>query len=135
MKTYYEKRGRRYYPVSYHDSDALDALPVGHYLISVTHGCMSRRPVEPATAGVLGAAHAARYAMIDAMRARATVVIDARRYEDPDRAKRAWAAWCDVMGDDVPLMCEGVSMSDVVQAGIDVLTDAARSDRNGEVER
>ncbi len=124
MKTYYEKRGRRYYPVSYYDGDVVDALPPGHYLISVTPGRMTRRSVEPATAEALAAVHAMREPMMAVMREAQRRVVDAHQYDDPERAKRAWEAWCAVMGDDVPLVCEGVSLSDVVQAGIDALTDS-----------
>ena len=128
IRTYYEKRGRRYYPVSYYDGDVVDALPVGHYLITVTPGGMSRRSVEPAHAEVIAAAHAARTAMVDVMQAKQRPPVESQRYADPERAKRAWAAWCDVMGGDVPLVCEGVSITDVVQAGIDAMVEAATDD-------
>lgn len=49
--TYYEKRGRRYYPVA--EDITLNAYPEGDYLISVKPGCTSsRRTIQPDHAAI-----------------------------------------------------------------------------------
>ena len=54
MTTYYEKRGRRYYPVAEHMTR--DALPEGHYLVTVKPGVTSwTRDITPDTAALKAA--------------------------------------------------------------------------------
>lgn len=55
-RTFYEKRGRRYYPVHDYDPALLDSLPRGHHLISVEPGVKSVRfSINPDHAGLLAA--------------------------------------------------------------------------------
>lgn len=62
---YYVKRGRRYVPVSYYDSNLLDGLPAGYHLISVKPGSVSRRHnVTPALAPLIAASITAEDAVI-----------------------------------------------------------------------
>lgn len=42
-KIFYEKRGKRYYPVKEYDSDLMDAMPKGFHLLSVYPGGKSMR--------------------------------------------------------------------------------------------
>ena len=65
----------------------------------------------------------AEEAMVEAMRKRQEVTgVGVRHVPESERAKyqRAWDAWKAIVGD-VPLYFEGVSMHDVVTAGLDVL--------------
>ena len=63
-KVYYEKRGRRYYPVSEYDSGLLDALPRGSHLIQVYPGGKSTRyQVEPNYAAMIAAGRVAEDAV------------------------------------------------------------------------
>lgn len=63
-KVFYEKRGRRYYPVSEYDNELMDALPKGDHLISVYPGGKSTRyRVEPNYAAVIAATRVAEDAI------------------------------------------------------------------------
>lgn len=121
-RTLYEKRGRRYYPVS--ERETFDGIPEGWWLVRVQPGLRSsRRIVAPDTVGLEAAMFLAEEAMVEAMRKRQEVTgVSVRHVPENERAKyqRAWEAWKAIVGD-VPLYFEGVSMHDVVAAGLDVL--------------
>jgi len=126
MTTLFEKRGNRYHPVR--DTAACDGLGLGSHVVTVMKtedGCTLtsyRGPIIPAFASVLAAIPFAREAMLSAM-------VAANRIERPTnrtmtaKQKRAWAAYKVVMAEDaeVPMCFEGVSMHDVVDAGIKAL--------------
>jgi hypothetical protein len=125
MTTLYEKRNGRYHPVR--DTAACDGLGLGSHVVTVmkTDGCTLtsyRGPIIPAFASVLAAVPFAREAMLSAMNAANRVDRPARRPMSA-KQKRAWAAYQVVMAEDkdVPLCFEGVSMHDVVDAGIKAL--------------
>ena len=118
----YEKRGRRYFPVA--ERDAFDGVPKGWWLVHVVPGGMSaRRVVDPAFAETEAAMRSAEEAMTEAMRARQEPQMDWRRVpvRSEARYKRAWEAWRREVGDDIGIFFEGVSMRDVVQAGLEAL--------------
>jgi alpha-D-ribose 1-methylphosphonate 5-triphosphate diphosphatase len=55
-KIYYEKRGRRYYPVMEHDYELMDAMPRGNHLIMCYPGGRSTRyNIDPALAPMIAA--------------------------------------------------------------------------------
>ena len=55
-KIYYEKKGRRYVPVSEYDSDYLDSFPKGNHLVMVHPGGQSRRfNIDPNYAAMIAA--------------------------------------------------------------------------------
>lgn len=129
MPTLYEKRGRRYYPVA--EQQVFDSIPGGHWLVSVYPGVRTqRRILEPSIAEAEAAIEQAAEAMVAAMNEANRPTFDLRRTvaggyravtpEETERYKRAYKAWSDIVGDQ-PLCFNGVSMYDVVQAGIDVL--------------
>lgn len=67
-KVYYEKRGRRYYPVSEYDNDLLDSFPKGSHLVIVYPGGSSRRfNVEPNHAAMIAAGRVAEDAISSAI--------------------------------------------------------------------
>lgn len=128
MTTLYAKNGRRYRPVA--ESDAFDALTEGWWLVRVAPGSKSmRKLVEPAHAELEAAMRGARDAMVEAMREKQTPTgPDVRHVPEHQRAKyqRAWDAWVAIVGD-VPLYFEGVSMHDVVNAGLDAVRRAVET--------
>lgn len=64
----YEKRGRRYYPVSEYDPKVTDAFPDGFTMVHVKPGCSSYRyGVSPAVPELLAAARLLEDAMLEAM--------------------------------------------------------------------
>lgn len=68
MTTLYEKRGRRYYPVS--EVVRIDALPEGSYLVTVRPGLKTVLcDIEPDHASLIAAAEEAKEAMCKAIQA------------------------------------------------------------------
>jgi hypothetical protein len=68
-KVYYEKRGRRYYPVSEYDSNLMDSMPKGSHLICVYPGGQSTRyNVEPNYAAMIAAGRVAQDAIAEVVR-------------------------------------------------------------------
>ena len=69
MKTLYEKRGRRYYPVAEYSPEVMDSMPDGYHLVRVKPGeSFTRYSVDPNTAPVLAAITEHHDALLDAMR-------------------------------------------------------------------
>lgn len=67
-KIYYEKKGRRYVPVSEYDSEYLDSFPKGDHLVSVYPGGSSRRfRIDPAYAPMIAAGRVAEDAISNAV--------------------------------------------------------------------
>lgn len=128
MTTYYEKRGRRYRPVL--ESDVYAAFPKGHYLVSIQPGQKSiTRTVEPDHAAVEHAMRHAAVAMTEAMRKMCECLPPKRTPLTP-RQKRGWEAWKREVGDDAMFYFEGVSMQDVVDAGIAALRTKMKEQAN-----
>lgn len=122
MTTYYVKNGRRYRAVA--ESDAFGAIPEGWWLVHVFPGGLSsRKSVTPDRPAVEAAIREAEDAMVEAMLKRCEPTGPGVRHvpeKDRPRYLRAWEAWKKIVGD-VPMYFEGVSMHDVVDAGIAAL--------------
>jgi hypothetical protein len=68
-KIYYEKRGRRYYPVAEYDSDLFNAMPKGNHLVLCYPGGHSiRYNIDPNYAALIAAGRVAETAISDAIR-------------------------------------------------------------------
>jgi hypothetical protein len=68
-KIYYEKKGRRYVPVSEYDSEYLDSFPKGNHLVMCYPGGSSRRfRIDPALAPMIAAGRYAEDVICDALR-------------------------------------------------------------------
>lgn len=124
MTTLYEKRGRRYVPVA--EREQYDARSHGWWLLHVAPGRQSWAMVEPNRAAVEAAMRIAENAMVAAMQRACSIEDRAARgmTKDPDRNARwmkAWRAWEKAAGEELPQVFRGVSMVDVVRAGLDAL--------------
>ena len=122
MTTLYERRGRRYHPIS--ETDAYHGLTKGSYLVVVAPGCTSvSRMVEPAIPEVEAALKVAQDAMVSAMYEATRCKLDTRKMSPRVKAKyeRAWAAWSEIVAEDAPMYFEGVSMQGIVEAGLEAL--------------
>lgn len=109
----YRKIGRRYKAVAEYDSVAMDALPEGAHLIVVQPGVRSTRcNVNPDHAGLLAAFAKHRDMLCGAVRKASEL----KPRQPSNKQKQAWAAYCKVMGTDVPIMLEGSSINDIVTA-------------------
>ena len=99
-KIYYEKRGRRYYPVMEHDYELMDAMPRGNHLIMCYPGGRSTRyNIDPALAPMIAAGRVAEDRMSEAVR-RASEMRP-RRKELTVEQKRAWDRLTKAMGNEV----------------------------------
>ena len=115
----YEKVGRRYIRVN--DPWAYEGLREGHWHVWVRpHNVTIRKFVLPDKKEVSAAIEEVREAMIEAMQ-------EANKSRPSKRALsekelRAVKAYRDIMGDDIPITFDGISMWDLVDAGIKALT-------------
>lgn len=98
-RIYYEKRGRRYYPVSEYDNDLLDSFPKGSHLVCVYPGGSSRRyNVEPNYAAMIAAGRVAEDAICQAIYKES----EAKPKERPitERQRAAWEEMKRAFGDE-----------------------------------
>jgi len=134
MTTLYEKRNGRYLPVR--DTAACDGLGLGSHVVTVQRTedgytlTSYRGQIIPAFASVLAAIPFAREAMLSAMNKANRVEKPLLRQLTP-KMKRAYAAYQSVMAEDadIPMSFEGVSMHEVIDAGIKALEAQMGVDR------
>jgi len=122
-KIYYEKRGRRYVPVSEYDSEYLDSFSKGNHLVMCYPGGQSRRyNIEPALAPMIAAG---RYAE-DAMSSALVRASEMRPHKKPitEKQKKAWEALARSFGDD-RYYVEIPSAREVTEAGLRAMEDEA----------
>jgi len=116
----YKKVGRRY--VGVNDPWAYDGLREGHHHVWVRPGSVTVREfVLPSKRDVSAAIEEAREAMVEAMQ-------EANKFRPRSRSlspreTKAIKAYREIMGKDVEMSFEGISMQDLVDAGIKVLID------------
>lgn len=90
-KIYYEKRGRKYFPVAEYDNDYLDSFPKGNHLVMCYPGGSSRRfNIEPAYAPMIAAGRVAE----DAVSKAVVAASEMRPHNKPitEKQRKAWAA-------------------------------------------
>jgi len=120
------KSGRvRYEPTAV---SVWNSLPIGFHLVRVDPGhWMTMHRIDPDCAGFLAAAEEARTGMLAAMRGAAEFHAPTKRRISRLEC-RAWDAWAKVFedaGERPPmLVCDGVSLDGVVQAGLDAVRAA-----------
>ena len=122
-KIYYEKKGRRYVPVAEYDSDYLDSFPKGDHLVMVYPGGTSRRfNIDPAYAPMIAAGRVAEDEMCKAL-VKASELRPSKQLITEEQ-KAAWENLARAFGQDMYTL-NGVSISDVVQAGIEAMQKEA----------
>ena len=115
-KIYYEKRGRRYYPVMENDYELHDAMPRGNHLIMCYPGGRSTRyNIDPALAPMIAAGRVAEDKMSEAVRKASEM--RPRRKELTHDQQRAWTRLNRTMGDDIYTI-EVASARDIAEAGL-----------------
>ena len=127
-KVFYEKRGRRYYPVSEYDSDLMDGLPKGSHLISVYPGGKSTRyQVEPNYAAVIAATRVAEDAISRAI-SNATEIRRQQRHETGEPLtpgqRAAWEKLVEEFGDNAKQL-EWASVRECAEAGTKAMQEEA----------
>ena len=123
-KIYYEKRGRRYYPVMENDDVFQAAMPQGNHLIMCYPGGRSTRyNIDPALAPMIAAGRVAEDRMCEAMR-KASEMRPACTPITPGQ-QRAWKKLAKEFGDDLAtLNC--ASSRDIAEAGLKAMQEEAQ---------
>jgi hypothetical protein len=122
-KVYYEKIGRRYYPVAEYDNDLLDSFPKGNHLVMCYPGGSSRRfNVEPNYAAMIAAGRVAEEAICDALR-KASEMKPQRTPITPGQ-KKAWEKLAKEFGDDLCPLTYG-STRDHAEAAVNAMMKEA----------
>jgi hypothetical protein len=123
-KIYYEKRGRRYYPVMENDYELHDAMPKGNHLIMCYPGGRSTRyNIDPALAPMIAAGRVAEDNMSEAVRDASAM--RPRQHPLTQKQQQAWQRWNKVMGDDVYTI-EIASAREIAEAGIKAMQKEAQ---------
>jgi hypothetical protein len=90
-KIYYEKRGRRYFPVAEYDGDFMDSFTKGNHLVMSYPGGTSRRfNIDPNYAAMIAAGRVAE----DAISRAVVKASEMRPHRSPitEKQRKAWAA-------------------------------------------
>jgi hypothetical protein len=122
-KVFYEKRGKRYYPISEYDSDLLDSFPKGNHLVMCYPGGVSRRfNVEPNYAAMIAAGRVAEDAICKAI----SKASELRPQSTPitPGQKKAWEKLAKEFGDDLCTL-HGLSVHDCAEAGVKAMMEEA----------
>jgi hypothetical protein len=122
-KIFYEKRGRRYVPVSEHDSEYLDSFSKGTHLVMCYPGGQSRRyNIDPNYAALIAAGRVAEDAMCRAI----SKASEMRPKQTPITLgqKKAWEKLAKEFGDELATL-QIDSTRDIAEAGIKALQEEA----------
>lgn len=116
MKTGSGKR-TRYVPVAH--TIWIDHLTPGAHLVLVGPTCRSTlRNIDPKYAEVEAALKVFSEAVAEAMCNANRATPSKTRIADPEKAARAWAAYTEIYGPVDSILFDGVSMMDLVEAGV-----------------
>ena len=122
-KIYYEKRGRRYVPVSEYDSEYLDSFSKGTHIVMCYPGGQSRRyNIDPNYAAMIAAGRVAEDAICEAIRKSSEM--------KPQRAlitsgqKKAWEKLAKEFGEDLCPLTYG-STRDHAEAAVNAMIQEA----------
>jgi hypothetical protein len=118
-KIYYEKKGRRYVPVSEYDSEYLDSFPKGNHIVMCYPGGQSRRyNIDPAYAPMIAAGRVAEDAICKAISAAAE--LRPQRTLLTEGQRRAWRRLAKEFGDELCTL-QGSSSRDIAEAGLQAM--------------
>ncbi len=122
-KIYYEKRGRRYVPVSEYDSEYLDSFSKGTHVVMCYPGGQSRRyNIDPAYAPMIAAGRVAEDVICRAI-SKASEMRPARTPITPGQ-KKAWEKLAKELGDELATL-HGLSVHDCAEAGVKAMQEEA----------
>jgi hypothetical protein len=122
-KIYYEKRGRRYVPVSEYDSDFVDSFSKGNHLIMCYPGGKSvRYNVDPALAPMIAAGRIAEDHMCEAIWKAGE--LRPKQKELTIEQQRAWKRLIKLLGDDAYAL-QINSARDIAEAGLKAMQEEA----------
>jgi hypothetical protein len=122
-KIFYEKRGRRYVPISEYDNEFIDAYPKGTHIVMSYPGGQSRRyNIDPNYAAMIAAGRVAEDAICSAM-------IKADEVQPPrkpmtEAERDAWNNLIAVWGDEARSL-RRAAVRDVAEAAVKAMQDEA----------
>ena len=123
-KIFYEKRGKRYYPVKEYDDELVRALPKGNHLIMCyPGGCSTRYNIDPDYAALIAASRVAQDVMAQAL-VKASEMRPERKPLTPEQ-KQAWENMKVAFGDDMYTL-HVESAHNIAVAGLGALQQAAK---------
>lgn len=133
-KIYYEKRGRRYVPVSEYDSDLFHSMPKGSHLVVCYPGGQSTRyNIDPNYAAMIAAGRVAETAMTDAIRKASE--LKPRQTPITPGQQAAWENLAREFGNDLATLQIDCA-TDIADAGLKALqTEADKLMRHESVRR
>lgn len=118
-KIFYEKKGRRYVPVSEYDNELMDSFTKGSHLVMVYPGGSSRRyNIDPNYAGMIAAGRVAEDAICRAIN-KASELRPKQTPITPGQ-KRAWEKLAREFGDELCTL-QGASTRDCAEAGVQAM--------------
>lgn len=125
-KIYYEKRGRRYVPVSEYDSDLIDSFSKGSHLVMTYPGGQSRMyNINPDFAAMIAAGRYARDAMCTAIRQASDMHYDKEKScKLTSEQQAAWEHFVNVMGERGRYVHYN-SVHDIAEAGVEAMQKEA----------
>lgn len=125
-KIFYEKKGRKYVPVSEYDNELLDAFPKGNHLVSVYPGGSSRKfNIDPNYAALIAAGRVAEEAISKAIHDASE--LRRRNGERNPLSKEQFNAWnkfIDMMGEDARML-EWASTRELAEVGVKAMIEEA----------
>lgn len=124
-KIFYEKKGRRYVPVSEYDSDYLDSFPRGNHLVMCYPGGSSRRfNIDPALAPMIAAGRVAEDAISKHIMEVSALRTPERRQPLTEEQRAAWEALSKTFGDERYAL-EWCSYREAAEAGVKAMMEEA----------
>lgn len=125
-KIFYEKKGRRYVPVSEYDSEHLDSFPKGTHLVMCYPGGTSRRfNIDAAYAPMIAAGRVAEdaisSALLKATELRLPREVRERAKPMSEEQRAAWEHLVEVFGEDAKRL-EWASIRECAEEGVKAMT-------------
>ena len=123
-KIFYEKKGRRYVPVSEYDNNWMDSFPKGNHLVMCYPGGASRRfNVESALAPMIAAGRVAEDAI--SRRIQQETELRPANREIDEETQRKWKKFISTIPEDFRYMFTHGCARDAAEAGVKAMQEEA----------
>lgn len=117
-RTFYEKKGRRYVPVSEYDNDIIDAFPKGTHLVMTYPGGQSRRyNIDPNYAAMIAAGRVAEDAISKVIMDHSALRVPQKHQPLTPEQKAAWEHLASTFGEE-RFALEWCSYREAAEAGV-----------------
>jgi hypothetical protein len=117
-KIYYEKKGRKYVPVSEYDSDFIDGFSKGTHIVMSYPGGQSRRyNIDPAYAPMIAAGRVAEDAISKVIMEKSALRVPERRTPITPEQQEAWERLSALFGEE-RFALEWCSYREAAEAGV-----------------